>query len=191
MPALRGLTSPSRRTGSLAVAWMLVVALATSGLWASSAAAEPAWTTVASMPTPRAELAGVAAPCPSDQSATCVYAIGGITTSALLGTVEAYAPASNTWTTATAMSTARFALAAAAGPCPLDQGRACVYAIGGHAPGNAIVGLVEANHPATNTWSPVAPMPTARRYLAATTAPCPSEPAATCIYAMGGDNGRG
>ena len=117
MAALGGLAGPSRRMGPLAVALALVVCLATSGLWGLSAAAAPAWTTVAPMPTARAILAE-AAPCPSGGSGICVYAIGGSNESVALSTVEAYIPASNTWTTVAPMPTARFLLAAAAVPCP-------------------------------------------------------------------------
>jgi N-acetylneuraminic acid mutarotase len=53
-----------------------------------------------------------------------VYAIGGLSASGYLNTVEAYNPQTNNWTTKAAMPTARYAFAAAAA----DE---VVYAIGG------------------------------------------------------------
>src|SRR5207302_6909564 len=53
-----------------------------------------------------------------------VYAIGGMSASGLLRTVEVYDPSSNSWSTAAPMPTGRFYLATAA-----LNGR--IYAIGG------------------------------------------------------------
>ena len=101
-----------------------------------------------------------------------VYAIGGADTAASstnphLSTVEAYAPATNTWSTKAALPTARSGLAATAV-------NGIIYAIGGD---NAIAAsasanvfnpltTVEAYDPIGNTWTTKAPMPTARERFA-------------------------
>ena len=101
-----------------------------------------------------------------------VYAIGGADTAARstnphLSTVEAYAPATNTWSTKAALPTARSGLAATAV-------NGIIYAIGGD---NAIAAsasanvfnpltTVEAYDPIGNTWTTKAPMPTAREQFA-------------------------
>jgi N-acetylneuraminic acid mutarotase/serine/threonine protein kinase len=132
------------------------------------------WTTVASMPTARAYLAAATGP---DGR---IYAIGGFVEKdgKLLTTVEAYDTMSNTWTIVAPMPTARNALAAVTGP----DGR--IYAIGGHVAGGigGIINTVEAYNPSTNTWTPVANMPTVRGQLAATTG------RDGCIYVIGGGN---
>jgi N-acetylneuraminic acid mutarotase len=75
-----------------------------------------------------------------------------------LKTVEAYNPATNTWTSRADMLTPRhsFGVAAING---------ILYAVGGD--DNADLVKLEAYNPATNTWSPKADMPTARRGLGA------------------------
>ena len=119
----------------------------------------------ADMPTARSGLA----------SATVngiVYAIGGADTSASstnphLSTVEAYNPASNSWSSKAALPTARSGLAATAV-------NGIIYVIGGD---NAIapspsanvfkpVTTVEAYDPVANSWTTKAPMPTARERFA-------------------------
>jgi N-acetylneuraminic acid mutarotase len=131
-----------------------------------------AWTTKASMPTPRAWL-GVAA-----ASNGRIYAIGGADGTAFspgLGTVEEYSPANNTWAVRTSMPTVRFGLAAVAA-----NGR--IYAIGGSGYGG-FVATVEEYDPLTDTWVAKASMPTARANLAAALGPD------GLIYAVGGTNG--
>jgi N-acetylneuraminic acid mutarotase len=96
-----------------------------------------------------------------------------------LNTVEAYDPATKTWSTLAPLQTPRLGLAAATG----RDGR--IYVMGGQSapqpPGPFLVTpSVEAYDPAMNTWSAVAPMPTARVNLAATTGPDGR------IYAIGG-----
>jgi hypothetical protein len=120
------------------------------------------WTRVASMPTPRSGLAAVTGP---DGR---IYAIGGvdILRSPLpLATVEAYTPATNTWTTVASMPTPRELLAAVVGP----DGK--IYALGGANAAGSPLRTVEAYTIATNTWAEALPMPTARSGLAAVTGP--------------------
>jgi N-acetylneuraminic acid mutarotase len=132
------------------------------------------WTTVAPMPTARIEFGLVTG------NDGLIYAIGGCPglhefCTPVLGVVEAYNPATNTWTKKASMPTPRGGVAAALGPDGL------IYAMGGLtvAAGPA-VDTVEAYNPQTNTWKKVAPMPTARFILAATTGPDGR------IYAIGG-----
>jgi PKD repeat protein len=125
------------------------------------------WNTLASMPTARFSLAATTG---SDGR---TYAIGGITTSAIVDVVEAYDPIQNAWGVAPRISTPRFDLAAVTG----SDGR--VYAIGGAGP-SGILNTVEAYNPSTNTWTAVASMHTARFSLAAATG------SDGRIYAIGG-----
>lgn len=110
------------------------------------------WSTVASMPTRRAELAlGVIN--------GIIYAVGGQTS--LFGsfaTLEAYDPTSNSWTTKASMPTPRASHA-------VGVVNGVLYAIGG-SPSGGLLGTVEAYDPLTNTWTTKASMPTARRGLA-------------------------
>jgi N-acetylneuraminic acid mutarotase len=112
------------------------------------------WMTKASMPTARTYL-GVAA------INGILYAVGGHITGgaggAILATLEAYDPASNTWTTKAPMPTARYLLATAAV-------NGVLYAVGGtnSQSGNSDLATVEAYDPASDTWTTKAPMPTAR-----------------------------
>ncbi|WP_330481444.1 Kelch repeat-containing protein [Streptomyces sp. NBC_00724] len=143
-----------------------------------------AWSTVAPLTTPRAQLAAAAAPCPLAQKGTCIYAVGG-NTGATVGTVESYNPATNAWSTVAPLTTPRLLLAAAAAHCPAGQKGTCVYAVGGDS-GQGQLGTVESYNPATNAWSPVTSLPTQRSALAAATAPCPVGQYGTCVYAVGG-----
>ncbi|MFD7260119.1 Kelch repeat-containing protein [Streptomyces sp. NPDC059874] len=139
-----------------------------------------AWSTLASLITPRHFLASAAAPCPAGQTGTCVYAVGGAIGSTPTTTVESYNPATNAWSTVTSMNVARLGHGAAAAPCPLGQTGTCVYAVGGNDPGS-----VEAYNPATNAWSTVSPI-APRGELAAAAAPCPRGQSGICVYAVGG-----
>ncbi|MFJ8112613.1 Kelch repeat-containing protein [Streptomyces sp. NPDC096132] len=179
--------------------------------------AQGAWLTVKPLGTARSHLAAATAPCPSGfsghkDSDTCVYAIGGTSNGTnVLDSVEAYNPATNTWITVASLGTPRRDLAAATAPCPGSGGehnngngngnnggnnnekhnRICVYAYGGTSNGTNTLETVEAYNPATNTWTPVTPMETARRELAGASAPCPKgisghKDSDTCVYAIGG-----
>jgi hypothetical protein len=109
------------------------------------------------MPTPRSRLAAAAGP---DGQ---LYVFGGSGPSAILSTVEAYNPATNTWTTKASMPTARAALAAAPGA----DGQLYVFG------GTRFIGIipsvstVEAYNPATDSWTTQASMPGALSGLAA------------------------
>jgi adhesin/invasin len=118
------------------------------------------WITKAPMPTPRAELAvavangilyaiggaGEPTPCDSEPWRLCSH---------MLGTVEAYDPATDTWTARTSMPTPRIIFGAAAA-------NGIVYAVGGQGSGNSWLQTLEAYDPATDTWTTRAPMPTGR-----------------------------
>lgn len=126
---------------------------------ASKPSTPRSWTAVAPMPTARACLAATGA---LDGR---VFALGGGCSLGFnLNTVEAYTPSTNTWTTQPSMLTPRRFLAAATG----RDGR--IYAIGGvgsQGESEAYTATVEAYTPSTNTWTAVAPMPTARAGAAA------------------------
>jgi hypothetical protein len=84
-------------------------------------------------------------------------------------------PTNGLWTTASRMPTARGYLAAVLGP----DGR--IYAIGGLAPGQAALRVVEAYDPAHDTWTTLAPLGIARYGLAAAVG------SDGRIYAIGGN----
>ena len=90
--------------------------------------------------------------------------------------LQAYDPATNTWSRLADMHTHRAFLAAAAG----SDGK--IYAIGGFSVFVDILDSVEVYNPATDTWTFVAHMPTARYGLAAAAGPDGR------IYALGGTN---
>lgn len=109
------------------------------------------WADVAPLPLPRGA-AGVAV------MNRKIYVAGGLRDGAAVNDFTAYDPVTNTWETLPAMPTARDHLVAVA-----LNGK--VYAIGGRPGSNAACGpltTVEVYNPATNTWSPGAPMITAR-----------------------------
>jgi N-acetylneuraminic acid mutarotase len=131
------------------------------------------WIPRASMPTSRSGVAvgvinGIA------------YVVGGRSGSGsnvtFDGTVEAYDPATDSWTIKAAM------------PTPLDRGAAAVvggilYVIGGQTGycGCSITNVVEAYDPVSNTWTIKTSMPTPRTGPGATTV-------GSIIYALGGQN---
>jgi len=99
-----------------------------------------------------------------------IYAIGGVLRATAGGAeprtsvVEAYDPATDTWTTKTPMPTTRAFLATS-----VVNGK--IYAIGGAlSGGSSILSTVEEYNPATDTWTTKAPMPTARTTVLATSA---------------------
>ncbi|MDP9024176.1 MAG: hypothetical protein M3N13_02220 [Candidatus Eremiobacteraeota bacterium] len=120
------------------------------------------WTAKAPMPTARAELSVRAI------NGT-LYAVGGYALSGnrrtdnqtlvALDVVEAYNPATNTWTTKSHMNGAH------AGAASAQSGT--LYIVGGIDAQNNYSHVVEAYDPATDTWALKAPMPTARYDLAA------------------------
>jgi N-acetylneuraminic acid mutarotase len=124
------------------------------------------WTTMASMPTPRFQLAGAVL-------GSNIYAIGGESESTIdLANVEVFDTTSNAWTALAPMPSTtdachsgltvfgRAALAAA-----VKKGK--IYAMGGTNEDFEALCSVLAYNPAANTWTSAAPMPTARAFLAA------------------------
>ncbi|HZA61097.1 MAG TPA: kelch repeat-containing protein [Actinomycetota bacterium] len=119
------------------------------------------WTARASMPTARALLG-------AGTVNGIVYALGGQVVgptpdegTLFLATVEAYDPATDTWTARAPMPTRRFALG-------VGEIGGLVYAVGGDvAPLNPLhpTGTLEAYDPVTDRWTVHATMPTARAYL--------------------------
>lgn len=114
------------------------------------------WTAKASMPTGREEPSG-------EVINGVLYVAGGHPSggfsSGAIAVLEAYDPATNTWTSKAPMPTARGT--AAAGVI-----NGVLYVAGGTVSGSALTTL-EAYDPATNTWTSGAPMPTARYGAAA------------------------
>jgi roadblock/LC7 domain-containing protein len=102
------------------------------------------WATMANLPTGRQWVA-------SGVINGEVYVVGGLN-SGSSNALEAYNPATNTWTTGLAvMPTARYGL---------DAGvvNGILYAVGGENGSNAM-SMVEAYNPATNSWNALAPLP--------------------------------
>ncbi len=113
------------------------------------------WAVVAPLPTARDYLGAA-----TGTNGT-IYAVGGFQGDTPSSEVDAYNPTTNAWTTVAPLPTARGALAVVA-----DNG--LIYAIGGSSNiggsslGPNAISEVDAYNPATNTWSTVAPLPTAR-----------------------------
>jgi N-acetylneuraminic acid mutarotase len=132
-----------------------------------------AWSSYPSMPT---ALGGSAAAAGRDDR---IYALGGLNSSgADVPTVQVTDPATGLWSVAAPMPTARDSLAAVTGA------DGSIYALGGYF-FSSQTGLLELNTaevytPATDSWFPAAPMPTARGELAAAAGPDGR------IYAIGG-----
>jgi hypothetical protein len=146
------------------------------------------WVTLPSMPTARGSLAAAAAPCPQGLQGTCLYAVGGFDGSNFVGTLEAYSPKSNIWTTLPSMPTPRLRLGAAAAPCPQGVKGTCLFAVGGQSDGLGLR-FLEAYSPKSNSWLTLPSMPTARQRLGAAAAPCTHGVKGTCVYAVGGLRG--
>ncbi len=126
---------------------------------------QPAWTTMAPMPTARTGLIYATVN-------NRIYAIGGANGSTTLKTVEEYDPATNTWANKAPMPTARAYMAAAA-----INGK--IYVVGGSTNGSTTLKTNEVYDPATNTWASKAAMTTARMGLGAAAAN-------NKLYALGG-----
>jgi N-acetylneuraminic acid mutarotase len=112
------------------------------------------WTTKSPMPTPRSDF-GIAV------VNGIIYTIGGgggtcaVPTFGACTTVEAYDPATDTWTSKASMPTPRYILAAA-------EVNGVIYAVGGRNDANFSMATVEAYDPASDTWSTKAALPTPR-----------------------------
>jgi N-acetylneuraminic acid mutarotase len=132
------------------------------------------WTKKAEMPTARVVLS-------TSVVDGIIYAIGGAGKWApglsALRTVEAYDPATNTWTDKADMPTLRGALSTSV----VDG---MIYAIGGAASYYGALPTVEAYDPVTNIWTTKTDMPSPRRFLS-------SSAVDGKIYAIGGFDGGG
>jgi len=169
-----------QRRSTLALVWVLVLALASAIGFASytflrsTSGGSPTdgplkdkgkWTTKASISSPRwqaepAVLNGV------------LYVVGGWNVCTPFADLESYDPESNTWTQHTPMLTAR----GAHGVAVLDEK---LYAVGGSTDCGQTIASVEAYEPASNTWSAKAPLPNPRQnHMVAA--------AAGKLYAIGG-----
>lgn len=131
--------------------------------------ATDAWSTGAPMPTARAGLTSAAL-------GNKIYAIGGRDSTTprsgtVLGTVEVYDIATDTWTAVAPLKVARSDLVAVA-----HGGK--IYAIGGWN-GTSQMATMEIYDPTTDTWTLAAPMPTARSNLV-------TDVKGNTIYAIGG-----
>jgi N-acetylneuraminic acid mutarotase len=128
------------------------------------------WTRIADPPDRLTDLAAATA------NHGRIYTMGGDGDGGAVATVSVYTPWRNRWRHVAPMPTARALLAAATG----RDGR--IYAFGGTAFGfiGEVMDAVEAYNPATDTWTRVRPMPTARAGAAAVAAPDGK------IYVIGG-----
>ena len=105
-----------------------------------------------------------------------LYAVGVYSSSGLVAAVEAYDPATDTWTTKSPMPTPRNGL----GVGVVDG---ILYAVGGG--GNSgVVATLEAYDPVADTWTTETCMPTARVGVGAGVVN-------GVLYAVGGENGSG
>jgi N-acetylneuraminic acid mutarotase len=133
-----------------------------------SAGPAGSWTSVAPMPTAREMLAAATGP---DGR---IYAIGGAyfdhAVFVALNTVEAYAPSTDSWATIAPLPLPLYGMAAATG----TDGR--IYVMGGitstvdngvHT--SAYTNAAEAYTPSTDSWAPVAPLPSPLSGMAAAT----------------------
>jgi len=129
------------------------------------------WRTRANLPTARWALGAATG---ADRQ---IYAIGGLGGSpcgpTVLGTVEAYDPRFDRWTTRASMPTPRWALGVVAGA----NGK--IYAIGGE-DRTAVLAIVEEYDPVSDTWTRKADMPMPNRAFGSVSASNGK------IYVMGG-----
>ena len=132
------------------------------------------WTTVAPMPTARANTAVATL-------AGTVYAIGGFTDEQTLDVVEKFDPATGSWSAGTKLPAPR----GAAGAAALGD---LLYVAGGLVTvgpdDDEITASVLAYSPTKQTWTSVAPMPTARWRLRLVAA-------GGHLYAIGGQSAKG
>jgi hypothetical protein len=118
------------------------------------------WARCADMPTVRSDAAVVASP---DGR---IFVIGGLSNT-ILDAVEIYDPDRDAWSGGSPLRTARRGAGGAVG----GDGR--IHIIGGYVAsgGGEVISLVEAYDLDTGRWIEVAPLPTARAWLAAATTP--------------------
>jgi hypothetical protein len=155
------------------------------------------WTALPDTNQFRDSLAGASGPCQGTPSATCIYAVGGIISTASTptrpmptGLVEMYDPSANSWTAVNSLTTERDFPGAANGPCEGTPSATCIYAIGGIPRTGSIQSSVEMFDPSANTWTLIDSMNTARDDMGAASGPCRTPfNSATCLYAIGGVDG--
>ena len=129
----------------------------------------PGWTTKAPMPT---ALYGMGAATING----VLYVVGGVNDrNEVVGTVEAYDPATNTWSPRASLPTPRFNL----GTTVING---VLYAVGGYTYGYPPRTTVEAYDPTSDTWTTKASMPTGRGLLGVAAIN-------GILYAVGGDGG--
>ncbi|MGP3690663.1 Kelch repeat-containing protein [Streptomyces sp. IBSNAI002] len=146
------------------------------------------WATLPPLQQARAFHGSAAAACPSGLGlkGVCVYAFGGVDTTATLKTAEVYSPATDTWQYLPDLPAPRRGLGAAAAPCPEGAKGGCVYAVGGLNAAAEPVATQEAYSPAGNAWLVLPSMPTPRNELGVAAAPCSKSTKRHCVYAVGG-----
>lgn len=133
------------------------------------------WSSKAPMPSPRFAL-GAATLNVNGQDV--VYAVGGASNTLLLGTLESYRPATNTWAVEPSMPTPREGAGVAA-----HNGH--LFVVGGNVAGGSPSGVVETFDPVARTWNTNWPaMPTPRSHFSLVAA-------AGGLYAIGGDSPSG
>lgn len=120
------------------------------------------WSPAAPLPTPRRRHAAA-----SGRNGE-IYVVGGLSPTSCFvveNRLDVYDPRSDSWTAAAPMPTARAWLAAATG----RDGR--IYAFGGgtQCGGPVVLDTAEAYDPRTDSWTTLAPMPTARALATAVT----------------------
>jgi N-acetylneuraminic acid mutarotase len=126
------------------------------------------WSRLSALPTPRDSPCAVAAKC--SEGRVLIYTIGGRDRrgpNGNLGTVEAYDPVTDTWTTKAPMPTPRHAFTATSGP----DGR--IYAVGGN-PASRFTDALEIYDPIKDAWSTGASMPYPQECACSSSTPDPA-----------------
>jgi hypothetical protein len=161
------------------------------------AGASGTWTQDASLSTPDGNLRSVTAPCETNLSANCIYALGGRTESDNgLTSVYMYAPKSKKWSSVAAMPVGRADAGATTGPCTAATTRTCIYMVGGTDVSGVFLTRLDEYDPSSNSWTNLPNLPTpgapaqfpGRSQLTAATAHCFNNAAQSCVYAIGGYN---
>lgn len=130
------------------------------------------WGIAASMPTARWLLAGAA-----HTGQNAFYAIGGSDGATTFGNVEAYFPSLNQWASLIPLPIQVFGIQAAT----IGED---IYVVGGYLPDNSITNRVWRYNVLTNSWTELAPLPSARGIATAAVAAANGK-----VYVIGGDDG--
>ena len=128
------------------------------------------WSSKAAMPAPRF---GLGAATVTVNGHDLVYVVGGATNGSPSSALDAYDPATDTWTSLPPMPTPREGAGVAA-----VNGR--IYVAGGNVAGGASTNAVEVFDPIGGTWSAGTPLPAARAHFSLVVA-------GGRLYAVGGD----